>query len=114
MKDKVNIGINGNSLENIKSKYILQLIFFNLHENLLLQVVKYNKNIQKKLGKDINDYKTYKGVIIEIIPINKEYRKDRNTFINYKKEEKKHFYIYFNGKQKKKEIILLEMKMFQK
>ena len=51
----MNNGLKENSYKNIKSKYILQKIFSNLTENKLLQIVKYNKNIQNELKKDIND-----------------------------------------------------------
>ena len=56
----MNNGFKENSYKNIKSKYLLQKIFANLTENKLLEIVKYNKNIQKELEKDINDYKNYK------------------------------------------------------
>ena len=45
---------------------ISKTIFDNLTENKLVQIIKYNKNIQFKLNKDINDYiKNYKKVIIK-------------------------------------------------
>ena len=65
-------GIIENSFKNIKSKYILQRIFAYLTEKKQLQIIKYNKNIQQKFEKDINDYKNYKKIIIELTPINKE------------------------------------------
>ena len=98
MEDEKKKGNKGNSLENIESKYILQLIFSNLLENILLPLVKYNKNIQEKLDKGINDYKNYKKVIIEILPINKT---DKTTFINYKKG-KQYYHIYFNDEKEEK------------
>ena len=36
-------------LEKIKSKYIIKKIFNNMQEKNILQILKYNKNIQKKL-----------------------------------------------------------------
>ena len=88
----MNNGLKENSYKNIKSKYILQKIFSNLTENKLLQIVKYNKNIQNELKKDINDYKNYKKIIIEIIPI---FKGDKNYFINYEKEDKQYYHIIF-------------------
>ena len=101
-----------NFYKNIKSKFILQKIFSNLTENKLLKIVKYNKNIQKKLEKDINEYKHFNKIIIEIIQINKE--EDKNSknedkkelveyyFIHYKEEEKKYYHIYFNDEKEEK------------
>ena len=127
-------GIKENLYENIKSEYIFKKIFANLTENKLLQIVKYNKDIQKELEKDINDYiKYFKKVIIKIIPINKkeiknsnnekedknfsdeEKKLDKNYFIKYEKKEKQYYHIYLMMKKKKNiEIILLKMKMLQK
>ena len=45
-----------NFLKQIRSKYILKQIFDNLKENKLLEIIRYNKNIQKKLNKKLNDY----------------------------------------------------------
>ena len=91
--------------ENIKSKYILQVIFANLREKKLLKLIKYNKNIQSKLNRDINDYIKYyeynKKIIIEIITISKNYK---NYFIKYKEEDERYFHIYFNDE--KEEILL--------
>ena len=120
--------LKANSYKNIKSKYILQRIFANLTENKLLQIVKYNKDIQKELEKDINDYiKYFKKVIIKIIPINKKDKNSRNEkeddnsnkiedknfsyieeklnknyFIKYKEEEKQYYHIYFNDDKEEK------------
>ena len=78
MEADINTEHKNNFYKNIKSKYIFQKIFANLTENKLLQIVKYNKNFQNELEKNINDYKNYKKVIIEIIPIIEE---DNNYFI---------------------------------
>ena len=57
-----------NLFKNIKNKYILQQIFDILEEKKLLGIINYNKSMQKRLDKDINDYiKYYKQVIIELI-----------------------------------------------
>ena len=54
------------SILDIKSKYILQHIFFNLQEVKLLNIIRYNKNIQDKLNKDIKDYIKYAKIEIEV------------------------------------------------
>lgn len=37
-----------NLLKNIKSKYILKIIFENLSKHNLMKLIKYNKNLQEK------------------------------------------------------------------
>ena len=54
-----------NILLKIKSKYILKSIFDILIEKKFLQIIIYNKKLQKKLDKKINDYK-YEYLKIEI------------------------------------------------
>jgi len=48
MEKKMNKGYKENSYENIKSNYIIQLIFAFLTENKSLKIINYNKNIQIK------------------------------------------------------------------
>ena len=107
----MNKRIKENYYKNIKSKYILQRIFAYLTENKSLKIIKYNKNIQKKFEKDINDYKNYKKIIIELTPINKEEIKnsnnekensDKNYFIKYIEKEKQYYHIYFNNENEEK------------
>jgi len=43
--------------ENIKSNYILKKILNLIIKNKLLNILKYNKNLQKRLNLSINDYK---------------------------------------------------------
>ena len=58
------------SISNIKSKYILKLIFELLQKNKLLRIIRYNKKLQKILYIDINNYKKeYCKIEIEITPI---------------------------------------------
>ena len=86
--------------KEIQSKYILEKIFDNLDKKISLILMKYNKNIKKRINIDIKDYKDYSELIeIEIKPINNKYGK----FINIKNENKKYYHIYFNN-DKKKEI----------
>jgi len=64
-----------NIFNNIKSKYILILFLNNLQKNILLKIIKYNKDIQNKIDININYYKKYieilSPIILEIIPCKK-------------------------------------------
>ena len=48
-------------LEDIKSSYIIKQIFLYLKEEQKFNLVTYNKQLQKKIGIDIEDYKTISG-----------------------------------------------------
>ena len=84
-----------NCFGNIKSKYIIKRIFSNLKENRWLKIIKCNKIIQNKLNIDVNYYKRYNNIEIELIPINKEYE---NKFIKISnKEHESYIHIFFNN-----------------
>jgi len=51
-------------LENIKSSYILQMIFLNIKEEKKLEIIKYNKYLQNKINVDIFNYKIFSGKYI--------------------------------------------------
>ena len=83
-----------NFLKKIRSKYILKQIFDNLKENKLLEIIRYNKNIQNKLNKKLKDFiKEYSKIVIEIIPKENTYDK----FICVPKKYESYYHIYFNG-----------------
>ena len=83
--------------ENIKSKYILKIIFVKLQRKKILQIIKYNKKIQNRLNISKKDYKEYNDIEIEIIPTNKEY----GEFIHIlDKNDKPYYHIYFNDSNK--------------
>ena len=83
-------------LNNIKSKYILKRILFNLLDKKRLDIIKYNKTIQKRLDISIKNYKKYDIIIIEIIPIEKlSAFYERNKFINII-GKKSYYHIYFD------------------
>ena len=86
--------------ENIKSKFILKKIFNNLNKKNLLKITKYNKNIQKRIDININEYKEYSekfsSIEIEIKPLNSKFGK----FININGQDKNYFHIYFNNNMK--------------
>jgi len=85
-----------NIFENVKSNYILQKLFYNLLKKKSLDIIKYNKNIKKRINISIKDYKEYSEIYssieIEIKPIKNEYGK----FINIVKENEIYYHIYFN------------------
>ena len=82
--------------KNVKSGYILQLLFGNLGRKKLLDLIKYNKYIKGRINININDYRKYSelysSIGIEIIPKINEYGK----FININEEDEKYYHIYFN------------------
>ena len=86
-------------IENIKSDYFLQLLFNILMKKKSLNIIKYNKKIQRRIdtnNTDYNDYsRLYSSIEIEINPIKNEYCK----FINIKKEDEKYYQIYINNKE---------------
>ena len=91
--------------KNIKSDYFLEKVFNNLEKKKKLNIVKYNKNVNKRLNVNINDYKEYSekysSIEIEIKPIepiNGEYC----DFFNIKtreEEDGRYYHIYFNNNE---------------
>ena len=79
--------------ENLKSNYILKKKFSHFEQNKGLNIIKYNKQLQKRFDLNINDYKRCSCIVIELIPIEHEY----DTFINIPKEEKEYYHIYFDN-----------------
>ena len=95
---KLNIDENNTNndkivIENVKSKYIIQHIFSFLSEKIKLEIVKYNKKIQKKIDIKHINYKFFSGkyIIYEENGIGKEYEGSTNNLI-YEGE-------YLNGKR---------------
>ena len=83
-----------NKLEKIKSQYILKDILNYIHYKKLLEIIKYNKKSQNQLHINIDTYKSFSSIEIEIIPLENTYCK----FIHFEKEEeKKYYHIYFNN-----------------
>ena len=50
---KQNVDAN---LTNIKSKYIIKIIFFYLDEKIKLKLIKYDKNLQNAIDINLNNY----------------------------------------------------------
>ena len=79
---------------NIKCKYIFEQIFNNIPQRNLLKLIKHNKEIQKLLNIDINHYKEFAQIELEIIPVENEC----GEFIHIdNKENEKYYHIYFNN-----------------
>ena len=81
------------NLGNIKSDIILKKVFNYINQTTKLKLIKKNKKFQNKLNINIQNYKEYNDIIIEIIPYEKKFDK----FINIiNKEDEKYYHIYFN------------------
>jgi antitoxin component YwqK of YwqJK toxin-antitoxin module len=91
----------------IKSSYILNEIFSFLNKKQKLNIMMYNKQLQKKQGIDIEDYKSISGKykIDGIIGLGREYKMKTNklifegTYLNGKRNGIGKEY-YDNGKLK--------------
>jgi len=96
---------SNNKFRDLKSDYFIQILFHIISKNKSLELIKYNKYIQKRINININDYKDYVEIYspieIEVIPKLKKYENDK--FINIEEADKKYYHIYFNN-NKKKEI----------
>ena len=92
-------------LMKVKSTYILKRIFEPIKYIKLLDIIRFNKYLQMKLQKDLNDYKEYLKTEIEIIP----YPIRNNEYINIEEKDKSFFHFYFNDETKEKKIYELPM-----
>ena len=76
------------NLSNIKSYYILRIVFAHMKRNKFLSIIKYNKKIQIRQNINLIDYKNYSllfdQIEIELIPAKNKY----STFITINEEEK--------------------------
>ena len=84
-------------LNNIKSIYFIKQLLDNLKKHKSLEIIKYNKNMQNRLGISITNYQEYSQLYtpieIELIPSKNKYGK----FINITKDLISNYYhIYFN------------------
>ena len=97
--------VNKPLFKTIKSNYILEMIFGSLQFTKKLNIIRYNKNLQKRLRKDINDYfKEYTEIIIEITLLKKKYGK----FINASTSKYYHIYINDNLEEIRRDYITEE------
>jgi len=83
--------------DNTKNDYFLIELFDYLSEKKKLDILKYNKKIQKRININVNDFKQfsekYSSIEIEITPANKKYGK----FININKGCEIFYHIFFNN-----------------
>ena len=83
-----------NDFDNLKSNFILKKIISLIKINKSLNIIKYNKKLQKRLNISIDNYKKYYSEIeIELKLVDNKYGK----FINIPDEEKEYFHIYFDN-----------------
>ena len=98
---------SGNIILNIKNNYVMKVIFRYLKKNKFLTIIKYNKRMQKIFEMDLDYYRNFAKIEIELELINlhdkeKPILRGYPKFINYINEEKKQYYhIYFNNDYKK-------------
>ena len=85
-----------NIFKKLKNDYFLQKLFHNLLKKKSLNIIKYNKNIRKRINISIKDYKEYSemysSIEIELKPANNKY----GEFINIDEGDEKYYHIYFN------------------
>ena len=95
-------------LKNLKSDYFLIKIFDIIKKNKSLEIMRYNKNLQKRFNLSINNYKEYSQILspieIELKLVDKEY----GRFINISDEQKDYFHIYFNNSNEEIKINYLK------
>ena len=79
---------------NIKSIFIIKKIINKTKKYRFLKIIKYNKQIQKRLDININNYKEFycSPIEIELTLVNNKY----TSFINIPKKDKKYYHIYFD------------------
>ena len=98
-------------IQRIRSKYILKIIFNNLHKDNFFEIMRYNKSMQRIFNININNYKEYSQIYspieIEIIPAENKYDKIINID---KRADKKYYHIYFNNNKKETKKYYIEKK----
>jgi len=88
-----------NFLDRIKSSHILKYILENIEELKLLEIAKYNKALQKKIGLSLYDYKNYSEIKSKIeLEIIAKWKGEKypSYFIYFYKEKNNYFHIFFN------------------
>ena len=94
---KMNQVKSKNIFDDLKSDYFLQKVCYNITRKKALEIMNYNKKLQKRLKLNINDYiqfsQLYSSIIIELNLVENKYDK----FINIKENEKEYYHIYFDN-----------------
>ena len=97
MKKSKKTNSKNSTLKKVNDNSIIRKIFKILSYEKGLEIIRYNKDFQKKLNLKIIDYKrTFSKIEIEIIPAENKFGK----FINYTKANEKNFHIFFNDDEK--------------
>ena len=94
-QSKLNDSIN--KLRNIKCSFLIPIIFEYIPKRIALGITQYNKNLQKLINVNINNYREYVknkylSIKLEIIPMENKY----GDFIHINSRDKKYYHIYFN------------------
>ena len=74
-----------NDFDNLKSDYFLRKLFDILKENKSLEIIKYNKKLQKRLNISIDNYKECSKIEIELKLVDDEYNKHLLIYLMKKK-----------------------------
>ena len=107
-KQEKSKSINSNDkFKNLKSDYFIDKIFSYISKGKSLDIIKYNRSIQKRINININNYKEYSekysSIELEIIPRKYGY----SSFINIKyKETNIIIYIIIMIKTMKLKVVL--------
>ena len=81
--------------ENLKSDFIFKKIISFMKRNKSLNIMKYNKKLQKRLNISINDYIEYSKIEIELKLSDTDYIINKCKYINIHDKEKEYYHIYF-------------------
>jgi len=92
------INNTNNNIKNIKSKYVLNKVLKNVNYAKKLNIVRYNKKLQSKLGLKLEDYIIYNyrtEIEIDILNFTNAKIKCLKKFLTFFKKKKDLFYIQF-------------------
>ena len=85
------------SLEILRSNFVFKKILIYMKKNKILDIMKYNKRLQKRLNLNINDYKEYSklysSIEIELKLVDNKY----GEFINIPDDDNEYYHIYFDN-----------------
>ena len=106
-REKSKLINSNNKLNNLKSDYFIQKLFDYIYKRKSLEIIKYNKSIQRRINININNYKEYSEIYssieIEIKSMKNECGRFINGFINVDEDLKEYYHIYYND-NKEEEI----------
>ena len=100
-----------NDFDNLKSDYFLRKLFDIIQKEKSLNIMKYNKILQKRLNITLNDYKEYASKIEIELRLTDERRAKygvHDKFINVSYKDKKYYHVYFDNSNKESKRILFE------